>query len=133
MAVKWHDVMVGNYYDPHVQLAWAAEWLAELASATCEARRALCLRQAERCLELVQRSMCTPVLIESAHARLASLSRPPTRVAACMVLPASDNSTRGSVQGVLANGSEMTRERELTQATGRSIAPVLAGFVPRGT
>ncbi len=106
MAIKWHDLMVGNYYDPHVQIAWASEWLAEVATATSETRRTLCLRQAERCLDLVHRSIFTPVLIEATGATLASLSRPVIRVPVSADSAALESGTPGRSQSGLPRPAE---------------------------
>jgi hypothetical protein len=56
--------MKRNYYDPHDLMARAAEWLVEAESATRGAIRALCISEAERCAQLAQRSLFTPVLLE---------------------------------------------------------------------
>jgi hypothetical protein len=132
VAIKWHELMIGNYYDPHVQMAWAAEWLAEVASATCEARRTLCLNQAERCLELVQRSICTPVLLEIPHPRAAALSTPVILDAPCMPLSPTGFDAAGVDQSILLNRPEITQEVRSSRATGPSFVPIIAGFVPRG-
>jgi hypothetical protein len=132
VAIKWHDLMIGNYYDPHVQMAWAAEWLAEVASATCEARRILCLNEAERCLELVQRSICTPVLLETPHPRLAALSTPMITDASSMPSSPTGSSAAGGSQSALPNRSEMTLKIQSLRATGSSLVPIIASLVPRG-
>ena len=124
--------MIGNYYDPHVQMAWAAEWLAEVMTATSEARRALCLNQAERCLELVQRSICTPVLLETPRPRPAALSKPMILDAERMPSSPTGSSTLGVDQSVLPVRSKMTLEVQSLGATGPSRAPIVADFVPRG-
>jgi hypothetical protein len=51
-------------YDPHALLLRAGDWLVEAERTKLEALRALCVSEAERCLELVQRSLITPVLRE---------------------------------------------------------------------
>ena len=130
VAIKWHDLMIGNYYDPHVQMAWAAEWLAEVASATCEARRALCLNQAERCLDLVQRSICTPVLLETPHPRLATVSTPVIPDGPCMLPSPPRSGAPGVDQSILLVRSEITQEVQSSRTTDASLTPIIAGFVP---
>jgi hypothetical protein len=56
--------MKRNHYDPHDLMARAAEWLVEAESATRGAIRALCITEAERCVQIAQRSLFTPVLLE---------------------------------------------------------------------
>jgi hypothetical protein len=106
LAMKWHDLVVGNYYDPHVQIALASEWLSQVATATCQARRTLCLRQAEHCLDLVHRSIFTPVLLEATGATLASLPRPANRISVSAASATPEAGDSGTLQNALARTSE---------------------------
>jgi hypothetical protein len=62
--------MIRSPYDPVVLTERAQLWRAEAACATLEAMRTLCLTEAERCERRVQLSVSTPVILESATARV---------------------------------------------------------------
>ena len=64
MATLVRCSTIENDYDPQMQIVRAAEWLAQADGETCGGRRVLCLSEAEGCLQLVHRSLFTPVLLE---------------------------------------------------------------------